>query len=100
MIGRGGSATQGHADWRAIAASHVEYQRCWYEETWAEHDLFIPTDASLFEQRPEIMRQGEQGYGKVRACINRGAIVMFLDADRALAEEKCYESCMVDRAWS
>jgi len=95
-----GSAPQGHADWRVIAASHVAYPRCWYEETGAEHSLFITTYALLLERRPEIMRQGEQGYGKVRTCISRGAIVISLDADQERAEETCYESCMVDYAWS
>jgi hypothetical protein len=83
-----------------IAASHVADQRCWYEDTGAEHDLCITTDALLFEQRPEIMRKCEQAYGKVRACISRGVIVISLDADREFAEEKYYESCMVDCSWS
>jgi hypothetical protein len=64
--GRVGRAPQGHADWRVIAASHVAYQRCLYEETGAEHSLFITPYALLLERRPAIMRKGEQGYGKVR----------------------------------
>jgi len=42
-----GRATQGHADWRVLAASPVAYQRCWYEDTGAEHDLCITPDALL-----------------------------------------------------
>src|SRR5262245_9914330 len=95
-----GRAAQGHADWRVLAASHVASQRCWYEDTGAEHDLCITPDALFFEQRPEIMRQCEHDYGRVRACISRGALVISLDADRAFTEEKSYESCMVDGAWS
>jgi hypothetical protein len=47
------------------------------QSTRAEHDLCITPDALLREQRREIMRQREHDYGKVRACISRGAISMF-----------------------
>jgi hypothetical protein len=53
-----------------------------------------------FEYRLEIMRKCEQAYGKVRACISRGAIVISLHVDRECVEEKYYESCMVDGAWA
>ena len=89
-----------HADWRVLAASHVAYQCCWYEDTGAEYDQCITPDALLFEHHPEIMRKCEHAYGMVRACISRGALVISLDADRAFTEEKSYESCMVDCSWS
>jgi hypothetical protein len=74
---RAGRALQGHADWRVMAASRVAYQRRWYGETRAEHDLCIPTDALLREQRRAIIRQGEHDCGKVRACLSRGTIALF-----------------------
>ena len=80
--------------------SERQYQRCWYEDTGAEHDLCITPNALLCEHRPEIMRKCEQAYGKVRACISRGARVISLHVDRECAEETYYESCMVDGAWA
>jgi hypothetical protein len=95
-----GRATQGHADWRVLAASPVAYQCCWYEDTEAAHDPSITPDALLCEQRPEMMRKCEQAYSKVRACISRGARVISLHVDRECVEEKSYESCLVDGAWA
>ena len=80
--------------------SPVASHRCWYEDMEAEHDLCIIPDAWLFAHRPDIMRKGEHAYGKVRACLSRGARVISLHVDRKCAEEKYYESCMVDGSWS